>query len=79
MTHTPEKIILLEFGHKVRHFRKIISISQEELASRAGVHRTYIGMIERGEKNITIISMIKISKALGIDAYKLLKDDSNGQ
>lgn len=56
-----------------------MSISQEELASRAGVHRTYIGMIERGEKNITIVSMTKIAHALNIEAYDLLKESTSGE
>ena len=44
--------ILLQFGDKVRAFRKEKGYSQEELAYRSGLHRTYIGMIERAEKNI---------------------------
>ena len=43
--------ILLQFGDKVRAFRKEKGYSQEELAYRSGLHRTYIGMIERAEKN----------------------------
>ena len=43
-----------KFGLRVRTLRKTLGISQEELAERAGVHRTYIGMIERGEKNVTL-------------------------
>ena len=46
--------ILIKFGKKVREERARLGLSQEELASRAGVHRTYIGMIERAEKNITL-------------------------
>ena len=55
------------------------AMSQEELAARAGVHRTYIGMIERGEKNVTIISMMKIATALDIEISELLKDFSYGK
>ena len=46
-------------------------MSQEQLADRAGVHRTYIGMIERAEKNITLVNIEKIAKALGIDITDL--------
>lgn len=56
--------ILIKFGNKVREERINLGLSQEELAARAGVHRTYIGMIERAEKNITLKNIGKIAKAL---------------
>jgi transcriptional regulator with XRE-family HTH domain len=62
-----KKEVLIKFGQKVRSERTKLSLSQEELASRAGVHRTYIGMIERGEKNITLENIEKIAKALKIN------------
>ena len=58
------KTTLEKFGEKVREERHKLGLSQEELASRAGVHRTYIGMIERAEKNITLENIEKIAKAL---------------
>lgn len=58
--------ILIRFGKKVREERGKLGLSQERLASRAGVHRTYVGMIERAEKNITLENIEKIAKALGI-------------
>lgn len=67
-----KKNILLKFAQQVRTTRKRLGISQEELAARAGVHRTYIGMIERAEKNITLINIEKISKGLGIKIDDLL-------
>jgi len=66
------KDILIKFGKRVREERHKLKISQEELADRAGVHRTYIGMIERAERNITLINIQKISKALKIEPYELL-------
>ena len=60
------KKILLQFGQRVRRERIKMGISQERLGELAKVHRTYIGMIERAEKNITLTSMEKISRALGI-------------
>jgi len=60
------KTILEKFGGKVREERLRQSLSQEGLAVRAGVHRTYIGMIERAEKNITLENIEKIAKALGM-------------
>ena len=68
-----KKIELLEkFGEKVREERLKRGLSQEELATRAGVHRTYIGMIERGEKNITLLNIKKVAKALDLSIDKLL-------
>lgn len=66
------KEILKKFGKRVREERKKLNLSQEELADRAGVHRTYIGMIERAERNITLINIHKISRALKTEPYKLL-------
>ncbi|WP_461536016.1 helix-turn-helix domain-containing protein [Spongorhabdus nitratireducens] len=55
-----------EFGNRLREIRQEQCLTQEELAHRAGLNRTYIGDIERGEKNITLASMEKLAKALGI-------------
>jgi transcriptional regulator with XRE-family HTH domain len=66
------KTTLEKFGDKVREERHKKGLSQEELASRAGVHRTYIGMIERAEKNITLSNIEKIAKALGIKPSELI-------
>jgi len=65
--------ILEVFGTNVQKYRKEQHISQEKLAEIAGVHRTYIGMIERAEKNITLRNMEKIAKALNIHITELLK------
>ncbi len=62
-----------KFGEKVREVRISKGLSQEQLAHFAGVHRTYIGMIERAEKNITLVNIEKIAKALEINSYELLK------
>lgn len=67
-----KKEILIKFGNKVRERRVALGLSQEELASRAGVHRTYVGMIERAEKNITLENIHKIAKALEIPLEKLM-------
>jgi transcriptional regulator with XRE-family HTH domain len=70
------KTTLEKFGEKVREERLKQRISQEELAARAGVHRTYIGMIERAEKNITLENIEKIAKALGIKIADFFKNES---
>ncbi len=69
-----KKNILKKFGEKVRNERIRLGLSQEELAARAGVHRTYIGMIERAEKNITLVNIDKISKALELNIQELFSD-----
>ncbi len=65
--------ILISFGNKVRTFRKEKGISQEELAFRSDLHRTYIGMIERAEKNITLKNIEKIANGLEISILDLFK------
>ncbi|MBM3119960.1 MAG: helix-turn-helix transcriptional regulator [Chloroflexi bacterium] len=69
-----KKEILVRFGQKVRHERVRLNLSQEELASRANLHRTYIGMIERAEKNITLENIEKICKALNLNISNFFKD-----
>ncbi len=65
--------ILLKFGENVREIRKSKGLSQEQLSFKADLHRTYIGMIERAEKNITLSNIEKIAKALGVEIIELLK------
>ncbi|MCU0443699.1 MAG: helix-turn-helix domain-containing protein [Microscillaceae bacterium] len=67
--------ILVKFGHKVRDLRKKIGLSQEQLSFRADLHRTYIGMIERAEKNITLVNIEKIANALNVEVKTLFDDD----
>jgi transcriptional regulator with XRE-family HTH domain len=72
-----KKFILDIFGAKVREIRKNKKLSQEALGYKAGLHRTYIGMIERSEKNITLINIEKISIALDVKIESLLVEDKN--
>jgi transcriptional regulator with XRE-family HTH domain len=66
-----KKEILINFGLKVREIRKEKGLSQEELAHKADLHRTYIGMIERAEKNITLLNIEKIANALEVGIKEL--------
>ena len=66
-----KKNILIKFGESVREIRKDKGLSQEELAHKANLHRTYIGMIERAEKNITLINIEKIANALEVNINRL--------
>ena len=63
--------LLKEFGQKVQKRRKELGISQEELAYRAGFHRTYIGMIERAERNITLSNIKRLADALKLNIKDL--------
>ena len=65
--------ILIKFGERVREIRKEKGLSQEELAHKADLHRTYIGMIERAEKNITLVNIEKIANALEVEIANLIK------
>lgn len=64
--------ILEVFGQNVRKLRVEQGLSQEQLADKAGLHRTYIGMIERAEKNITLCNMEKVAVALGVSVSSLI-------
>ena len=64
---------LVLFGEGLRKLRTISRFSQEELAERAGIDRSYLGGIERGEHNLALINIIKISNALNLEPYELLK------
>ena len=69
---TNESVLIL-FGKNVLRLRKSKGLSQEQLAEIAGLHRTYIGMIERAEKNITLINIKKIAVALNVKLTDLLQ------
>ena len=60
------------FAENVKRRRLKLDLSQEELADLAGVHRTYIGMLERGEKNVTIYNIERVAAALGVEPHTLL-------
>jgi len=68
------KEILIKFGQRIREERNKQGLSQEELAARADMHRTYIGMIERAERNITLGNIHKLSQALGIKINDIFKE-----
>ena len=61
-----------KFGNHLRELRVERKLTQEELADRAGMHFTYIGQIERGLRNPSLVNLEKIAKALRVDAGALL-------
>lgn len=67
------KNILNSLGEKIRAQRIAIGLSQEELASIAGLHRTYIGSVERGERNVSVHNIVSIARALSVTPSALLE------
>ena len=65
--------ILKRFSDKVKRLRKSKGWTQEELAVQTGLHRTYIGSIERGERNVSLINVEKIADVLGVPVETLVK------
>ena len=68
-----EQALLQRLGHAIRHARDRAGISQEELAERCGLHRTYVGSVERGERNIGMLNLAAIAKALDVPASELCR------
>jgi transcriptional regulator with XRE-family HTH domain len=68
-THTQLK----KFGLRIQALRKVQKLSQEELAVRSGLHRTYIGGIERGERNVAFLNILKIAHALNVTPAELFQ------
>jgi transcriptional regulator with XRE-family HTH domain len=73
MTNKPSKMRII-FAKNLREIRTEQNLSQEDLAMISGLHRTYIGSIERGERNISIDNMAILAQALNIHLCYLLKD-----
>lgn len=65
------------FSKNLKKYRMEQGLSQEKFAEKAGLHRTYISLIERGKRNISLDNVDKIASALDIEAYLLFIDDSN--
>jgi transcriptional regulator with XRE-family HTH domain len=62
-------------GRNLRAYRASRGLSQEAFADVVGVHRTYMGGLERGERNLTLKSVEKIAAKLGVDPFSLLRSD----
>lgn len=74
-TYTPQETeLLIAFGLRLKSQRLKKQLSQEELAAITELHRTYIGSAERGERNVSMLNLYKISSALEIDVDVLLMD-----
>jgi transcriptional regulator with XRE-family HTH domain len=64
----------LMFGTAVRRLRRRKGISQEKLAELAGIHRTYMGDVERGTRNLALVNMTRIANALGLPLSELIRE-----
>lgn len=60
-------------GQNIRAYREARGVSQEEFAADIGLHRTYMGGVERGERNLTLKSLEKLAERIGIDPLELLQ------
>lgn len=65
--------ILRLFGARVRELRAVKGWSQEELAERCGLHRTYVGGIERGERNLSLENIDRVARALGVSIEEFFR------
>jgi len=77
-----ERGCLHAFGKRLRTLRKIRGWSQEVLAEKAGLHPTYIGGIERGERNPSLINVVKLARGLSLPVSELMRfppDSDSGQ
>lgn len=69
----PAPPLKLAFGKSIRTLRESRGYSQEELAERAGLHRNYVGGIERGERNVALENIVKLAKALAVRSKDLFE------
>jgi len=74
-TNKNDKEILMGIGDNIRKYRTMKGWSQEDLAHECNLHRTYIGIVERGERNITILNLLKIKDKLGVKLAELYPEE----
>jgi transcriptional regulator with XRE-family HTH domain len=74
MTFSKQSDSKAAFGRAVRKLRERAHLSQEKLAELADIHRTYIGDVERGERNVSLINMGRLAAALGVPLSRLVKE-----
>lgn len=77
MKPTQNELFLTQLGNAIREKRLVCHLSQEQLADKANLHRTYIGMVERAERNLTVINLLKICNALDISLSELFLFQGN--
>lgn len=63
---------LRAFGQRLRELRHSAGVSQEKLAEMADLHRNYVGSLERGQSNVSLLAMVRLAKSLKVKAYQLI-------
>ena len=63
---------LRAFGQRLRQFREVAGLSQEKLAEMAELHRNYVGSLERGQSNVSLLAMVRLAKCLKVRPYELI-------
>lgn len=66
--------ILKRFGETLREHRQRAGLSQEKLAAKAGIDRTYVGGAERGERNVALVNIVRLAEALNVPPAELLRE-----
>ncbi len=74
----PNDSDLLLLGRGIRRCRERVGLSQEELAGRAGLHRNYVGLVERGERNATVKTLLALARTLGVSPGEFWADFGAG-
>lgn len=72
MIKEEETTIVRSFAERVRGYRECLGLSQEKLAEKADIHRTYMGSLERSEKIPSLITIVKLAKALNVNVSELI-------
>lgn len=78
MPHPVNKKLLKQFGDRIRRLRTTRGLTQEQLAELTGFHRTYIGMIERGERNLSLTNIAVFAACFGLSISELTDFDKRG-
>lgn len=76
MPRTPSPSLKLILANNIRAFRKLKALSQEQLADLCGLHRTYIGSVERMERNVTLSTLEVLAETLGVSVPELLTEQA---
>lgn len=70
---------LRTFGETLRHLRRRAGLTQEQLSHEAGLDRSYVGQVERGERNVALLNILRLSDALGVHPSALVRDLRNSE
>ena len=79
MAKGTQRILRKRFASNLRREREARGLSQEALADLAGLHRTYVGSVERAERNVSIDNLERLSNALGVEVGELLQAAAKGR